>query len=359
MNPWANVAIDQQIVRYYTPVMTQHVSLQPCLLYQCDPPSSWSHHSRRSLSVQPRMGQRILNSNHRGYSRHPSHRQPLERTYKRQRDAAQNCSQEFEFLNSNENLNKPSLSNLYLQKNEEKEITNKMIQREIYGSRESGIFSEYSNQEDCSPCVGRSRFDRHEDKRKSKRKLTKISKRSHSQPELNSIKLEDRKSSKTGPLWQQRDKVFSRWNERYVILNNKSLLSFQKQSTASKDLIEIPLSTISSVSLVDRKGQQTLVVNSNHEGTFYLRSSTGVLEWYNLLKENRKKFVNDCNNPKLDNGGKTDIDQSSTILKLRDLEASGKFSNGKSREERTINRKKKEANEKPKEKVLINNYYFA
>ena len=100
----------------------------------------------------------------------------------RKREATKNCSREFEFLNSNESLNWSSLVDLSLAKEDEKKITKELINREMYGSRESGIYSEYSNQESSSPGCGRSRFDRHEDRRKSKRNLKKTSRRSNSQP---------------------------------------------------------------------------------------------------------------------------------------------------------------------------------
>ena len=47
---------------------------------------------------------------------------------------------------------------------------------------------------------------------------------------LDSISIEERKLTKEGFLWQQRDKVFSRWKERFFILNKEYLLSFRKPS---------------------------------------------------------------------------------------------------------------------------------
>ena len=173
MNSWTNVFVEPQIVNYCTPIMTQHVSLQPYLLYQGVPPSSWSHQGRRSASVQPRMGKQVLETRHGSKTRHHSPRRLLERSNLGHKGATKNCSQEFQFMNSTDNLKWSSMTDLSLRKEEEKKITNEMIQREIYASRESGIYSESSNQEYSSPDCLRSRFDRHEDCRRSKRNLKK------------------------------------------------------------------------------------------------------------------------------------------------------------------------------------------
>ena len=178
MSPWANVLVETQVLNYCSLIMMQHVSLQPCLLYQGVPPSSWSAQGRRSVSVQPRMGRRILETRQRSTSRIPSMRLPLESNGK----ATENCSKEFEFMNSNENLKWTSLTNISLRKEDERKITNEMIQREMYGSKESGIFSESSNQEYSSPDCFRSRFDRHQESRGSKRNIRKKTLRSQSQP---------------------------------------------------------------------------------------------------------------------------------------------------------------------------------
>ena len=182
MNLWTNVFVETKIVNYCTPVMTQHVSLQPYLLYQGVPPSSWSNEGKRSVSVQPRMGQRVLESRKRSNSRLPSTRQPLELSNLVHSKSTTNCSQEFKFLNSSDNMAWGSLVDISMEKEDEKKITKEMIQREMYGSRESGIYSESSNQDYSSPDSSRSRFDRHQDSRRSKRSIKKTNVRSYSQP---------------------------------------------------------------------------------------------------------------------------------------------------------------------------------
>ena len=173
MNRCVDFTRNNQLVTY-TSVMAQHVSLQPYLLYQVNQPSSWSNHARRSVSVQPRMGQRVLNSRNRSCSGSNEEREIFKLS-----KATKDCSQEFHFLKSTESLNWSSLNDVSLEKDEEKKIMRDMIKREIYGSRESGIYSENSNEENTSQGCGRSRFDRHENNRQSKRK---INNRTKSQP---------------------------------------------------------------------------------------------------------------------------------------------------------------------------------
>jgi len=297
----------------------------------------------------PRMGQRILQARQA-----PASRLSREGGNLLYGKATENCSQEFEFMNSNENLKWASLTNISLRKEDERKITNAMIQREIYGSKESGIFSESSNQEYSSPDCLRSRFDRHHESRRSKRKK---SFRSQSQPVQYSKNYQEANFSKKGVLWQQKDSIFSRWKERYFVLNNDALLTFEKEPSEDmkSSIHKIPVSNICSVSLVHRKGQEILMLVSK-EGTFSFRSCEGVQTWYDLILHKIRKAKDDKIGNKTTHQEK---DQNKTAVpKVRDLEASGKFASRKSKKEK-FSRKKKERDDSDKKEVeAINNYYF-
>jgi len=294
----------------------------------------------------PRMGQRILQTRQA-----PASRLSKEGGGLLYGKATENCSQEFEFMNSNENLKWASLTNISLKKEDERKITNAMIQREIYGSKESGIFSESSNQEYSSPDCLRSRFDRHHDSRRSKRKK---SFRSQSQPVMFSEKNYEANFSKKGFLWQQKDSIFSRWKERYVVLNNDAVSTFENQDMKSA-IHKIPISNIVSVSLVERKGQQILMLESK-EGTFFYRSYEGVQAWYDLIlhkiRRGKDQKIGSDNTPQ-------NKDQNNAAVpKVRDLEASGKFGGRKSKKDKFFRKRKEKDNCDKKEGETINNYYF-
>merc|ERR1711948_101952 len=77
-----------------------------------------------------------------------------------------------------------------------------------------------------------------------------------------------RRSSKMGLLWQQRDRVFSRWRERLFFLTADSLISIDTEGRRLGDhaCIEVPLVSIERVELEERRGRLTLLIVSREEG---------------------------------------------------------------------------------------------
>jgi len=95
---------------------------------------------------------------------------------------------------------------------------------------------------------------------------------------------------KKGLLWQQRDKLFSRWKERFFILTNDYFHCFKKGSFKVTEMGEfifkVKLSSITSVTLLDKRGFLTicLTLGSIREGRIYLRRAEGLRDWFSLLK---------------------------------------------------------------------------
>merc|ERR1719225_687830 len=96
---------------------------------------------------------------------------------------------------------------------------------------------------------------------------------------------------KKGLLWQQRDKLFSQWKERYFILTPDYLQCFKKGSSRMTEMGEfifkIKLCDIEEVDLLDRRGYLviSITLSSRGEGKIYLRKTEGIRDWFNSLKE--------------------------------------------------------------------------
>ena len=95
-----------------------------------------------------------------------------------------------------------------------------------------------------------------------------------------------------GLLWQQRDKLFSRWKERFFILTADYLQCFKKASSAGSIsemggfIFKLRLSEIEEVELLDRKGYLTISVTLTREGSskVLLRKPEGIRDWFHTLK---------------------------------------------------------------------------
>eukprot|EP00095_Tigriopus_kingsejongensis_P011317 maker-scaffold14_size734282-snap-gene-6.28 protein:Tk11317 transcript:maker-scaffold14_size734282-snap-gene-6.28-mRNA-1 annotation:"conserved hypothetical protein" len=92
-----------------------------------------------------------------------------------------------------------------------------------------------------------------------------------------------------GLLWQQRDKIFSRWKERFFILTQDYLQCFKKGSSKMTEMggfiFKLKLSDVSEVELLDKKGYLTVSLILNKEGKILLRKPEGIREWFASLKE--------------------------------------------------------------------------
>ena len=122
---------------------------------------------------------------------------------------------------------------------------------------------------------------------------------------------------------------------------------------------------ITSVSLDEKKGQQTLTVRCS-DGTFHVRSCAGVQDWYDALGYIIRKLSH--NKDKKKHSSKSTIRillrvyfvyiDPSEFFPVRDLEASGRFACGRSKKRRTIGGIRKASYGSTKDEQLINNLYF-
>ncbi|KAK9737205.1 hypothetical protein QE152_g10908 [Popillia japonica] len=96
---------------------------------------------------------------------------------------------------------------------------------------------------------------------------------------------------KRGLLWQQRDKLFSRWKERYFILTRDYLHCFRRASGADRIsemgqfLFKIKLVDVDRVEWENKKTYSTVALMLGRDGKIYLRASDGLEDWFELLEE--------------------------------------------------------------------------
>lgn len=91
-----------------------------------------------------------------------------------------------------------------------------------------------------------------------------------------------------GLLWQQRDKIFSRWKERFFILTPDYLQCFKKGTSRMTEMggfiFKLKLAEIEEVELVDKKGYLTVALSFHKEGRILLRKPEGIREWFQSIK---------------------------------------------------------------------------
>lgn len=96
---------------------------------------------------------------------------------------------------------------------------------------------------------------------------------------------------KRGLLWQQRDKLFSRWKERYFILTRDYLHCFRRASGADRIsemgqfLFKIKLVDLDRVEWENKKTYSTVALVLGRDGKIYLRAADGLEDWFELLEE--------------------------------------------------------------------------
>jgi len=103
-----------------------------------------------------------------------------------------------------------------------------------------------------------------------------------------------------GLLWHQRDKLFSRWKERFFILTKDYFHCFKKDSSKLTEmgefLFKVKLVDIDGVSLLDKRGYLTICVSQLRDGRLYLRRHEGIRDWFSTLQctvyesKRRRKF---------------------------------------------------------------------
>ncbi|XP_037959697.1 uncharacterized protein LOC119689037 [Teleopsis dalmanni] len=96
---------------------------------------------------------------------------------------------------------------------------------------------------------------------------------------------------KRGILWQQRDRLFSRWKERYFVLTRDYLNCFKKAtgnnrlSDMGKFIFKIKLVDIEKVEWLNRRSYSIVRLFLGREGSVLLRCNNGLEEWFELLNE--------------------------------------------------------------------------
>ncbi|XP_019866994.2 uncharacterized protein LOC109595986 [Aethina tumida] len=96
---------------------------------------------------------------------------------------------------------------------------------------------------------------------------------------------------KRGLLWQQRDKLFSRWKERYFILTRDYLHCFRRASGSDRIsemgqfLFKVKLVDVDRVEWENKKTYSTVALVLGRDGKIYLRAADGLEDWFELLEE--------------------------------------------------------------------------
>nr|XP_023019079.1 uncharacterized protein LOC111507927 isoform X1 [Leptinotarsa decemlineata]XP_023019081.1 uncharacterized protein LOC111507927 isoform X2 [Leptinotarsa decemlineata] len=96
---------------------------------------------------------------------------------------------------------------------------------------------------------------------------------------------------KRGLLWQQRDKFFSRWKERYFILTRDYLYVFRRASGTDRIsemgqfIFKVKLTDLVKIEWENKKTYSTVALILGRDGKIYLRSSEGLEDWFELLEE--------------------------------------------------------------------------
>jgi len=93
-----------------------------------------------------------------------------------------------------------------------------------------------------------------------------------------------------GVLWQQREKRFSRWKERFFVISNDYLQCYRKGTSKISEMggfiYRIRLSEIEQVELIERRGYLTLRLSLPKEGgKLLLRKTDGIRKWFLTLQE--------------------------------------------------------------------------
>ncbi|XP_055592800.1 uncharacterized protein DDB_G0283357 [Uranotaenia lowii] len=99
---------------------------------------------------------------------------------------------------------------------------------------------------------------------------------------------------KRGLLWQQRDRLFSRWKERYFILTRDYLNCFKRASGSASEKIsdmgqfifKIKLVDVEKVEWLNRRSYSAIgLLLGAREGRVLLRCDQGLEDWFELLEE--------------------------------------------------------------------------
>jgi len=136
---------------------------------------------------------------------------------------------------------------------------------------------------------------------------------------------------KKGLLWHQKDKLFSRWKERFFIITKDYFHCFKKDSSKLTEmgefLFKVKLVDIDGVSLLDKRGYLTICISQLRDGRLYLRKHEDVRDWFNTIQctayesKRRRKFWVKGQNIGLSSKKFSDIYDSSHAIAEEDIGA--------------------------------------
>ncbi|XP_017075415.2 uncharacterized protein LOC108110733 isoform X2 [Drosophila eugracilis] len=98
---------------------------------------------------------------------------------------------------------------------------------------------------------------------------------------------------KRGLLWQQRDRLFSRWKERYFLLTRDYLHCFKRASGSANErasdmgqfIFKVKLVDVEKVEWLNRRSYSAIGLLLGREGRVLLRCDDGLEDWFELLEE--------------------------------------------------------------------------
>uniref|UniRef100_A0A1B6DHZ6 PH domain-containing protein n=2 Tax=Clastoptera arizonana TaxID=38151 RepID=A0A1B6DHZ6_9HEMI len=115
---------------------------------------------------------------------------------------------------------------------------------------------------------------------------------------------------KKGLLWQQRERLFSRWKERYFILTRDYLHCFKRSSGADRItemgqfIFKVKLVEVESVEWINKKSYSTVGLTlQSRESRVLLRAPIGLEDWFELLEDcmlaskERRRALRKLHNP--------------------------------------------------------------
>jgi len=102
-----------------------------------------------------------------------------------------------------------------------------------------------------------------------------------------------------GVMWIQRERVFSRWKERFIILTQDYLQVYRRGTAQATEmgpfLSQVRLSDVQSLQLVDRRGYLTVQLGIMGEDNMLIRRAEKMREWYSLMEimvqESKKRVM--------------------------------------------------------------------
>ncbi|XP_052123423.1 RNA-binding protein 25 [Frankliniella occidentalis] len=96
---------------------------------------------------------------------------------------------------------------------------------------------------------------------------------------------------KRGVLWQQRERLWSRWKERYFVLTSDYLHCFKRRaagdglSQMGHFIFKIRLVDLDAVEWVNRRSYSVVALSTRDRPRVLLRAAHGLEDWFELLEE--------------------------------------------------------------------------